>query len=197
MYELASMDNYFKSRGYVPGGIITNSRKENLDLETMPPFLRTLLVTDGTVTKCLEAYFWEPVQVENLGQTQMTVPHDIEWVELKQGSLALFREVRLKGAKSGNVYAYAKSTLKLQRLPWELRDELLAGKIGIGEILRERGLETYREILDIGREIDESLASVFDTECCGELVYRTYRVVINHVPAMLITEKFRYRLYNR
>ena len=57
------MESYFKSKGYVPGGIITNSRHENLDIEAMPPFLRTLLVTDGTVTKSLEAFFWEPVVV--------------------------------------------------------------------------------------------------------------------------------------
>lgn len=195
--NIVSIENFFKTRGYVPGGMITNSRMESLDLEAVPAFLRTLLVTDGTVTKCLEAYFWEPVQVENLGQNQITVAQDIDWLDLKQGSPALFREVRLRGAESGNVYTYAKSILKLDLLPQQLKDDLLRGDIGIGEMLRERGLETYRELLDIGREFDESLVPIFDTKRCGELIYRTYRVVMNHVPAMLITEKFRYRLYNR
>lgn len=30
---------------------------ERLRLETLPPFLRVLLVTDGTVTRSLEAFF--------------------------------------------------------------------------------------------------------------------------------------------
>lgn len=195
--NIVSIENFFKTRGYVPGGMITNSRMESLDLEAVPPFLRTLLVTDGTVTKCLEAYFWEPVRVENLGQTQVIVAQDIDWLDLKQGSPALFREVRLRGAASGNVYTYAKSILKLDLLPQHLQDDLLGGEIGIGEMLRERGLETYREVLDIGREFDESLVPIFDIKRCGELIYRTYRVLMNHVPAMLITEKFRYRLYSR
>lgn len=190
------MESYFKTKGYVSGGIITNSRQENLDIEAMPPFLRTLLVTDGTVTKSLEAYFWEPVVVENLGQMPVKLTESIDWVYMHQGDEALLREVRLKGENSGKVYAYAKSWLRLDLLPRNLKDDLLAGKIGIGELLRERGLESYREVLDIGREIDESLAPVFNAKKCGELLYRTYRVIMQGEATMLITEKFPYRLYN-
>lgn len=192
-----SMQGYFKTKGYVPGGIITNCKQENLDIEAMPPFLRTLLVTDGTVTKSLEAYFWEPVAVENLGQHPIELPGDIAWLGMKRGDLALQREVLLKGVQTNNVYVYAKSLLKLDLLPQPIRDDLLAGKIGIGEILRERGLETYREILDIGREIDESLAPLIGETGRGELISRTYRVFINHEATMLITEKFPYRLYSK
>lgn len=190
------MESYFKTKGYVPGGIITNSRQENLDIEAMPPYLRTLLVTDGTVTKSLEAYFWEPVVVENLGQKPLQLTESIDWIYMHQGDQALLREVRLKGELSGKVYAYAKSLLKLDLLPQNVKDDLLAGKIGIGEMLRERGLESYREILDIGRDIDESLAPVFNVKKCGELIYRTYRVIMQGEATMLITEKFPYRLYN-
>lgn len=194
---LAPMENYFKSKGYVKGGIITNCKQEDLDIEAMPPFLRTLLVTDGTVTKSLEAFFWEPVVVENLGQELITLPADVSWLGMKSGDAALQREVRLKGVESEKPYVYAKSILKLNLLPQQIQDDLLSGKIGIGEMLRERGLETYREIMDIGREIDKSLASVIGDTGGGELIYRTYRVFINHEPTMLITEKFPFRLYSR
>ena len=192
-----SMQNYFKIRGYVPGGIITNCRQESLDIEALPPFLRTLLVTDGTVTKILEAYFWEPVAVENIGQVEIKLEDDVPWLDMKTGDMALSREVLLKGKESESVYVYAKSILKLDLLPRQIRDDLMAGKIGIGEMLRDRGLETYREILDIGREIDPSLAPYIGAKQCGELLYRTYRVVINHQPTMLITEKFPYRFYSK
>ena len=192
-----TMRNYFKTRGYVPGGVITNSRAEDFDIQAMPPFLRTLLVTDGTVTKSLEAFFWESVSVVNLGQKLEQLDHDIEWLDMKAGEQALVREVKLEGEESGDVYAYAKSVLRLGLLPEQVRTDLLDGKIGIGEMLRERGLETYREILDIGREIDESLQRVFGAGRCGELVYRTYRVMMDKKPAIQITEKFPYRLYSR
>ena len=191
------MRNYFKTRGYVPGGVITNSKSENFDIQAMPPFLRTLLVTDGTVTKSLEAFFWESVSVENLGQEVVRLDRDVEWLEMNAGEEALERQIKLTGDDTGDIYAYAKSVLKLGLLPEPVRAELLDGKIGIGEMLRERGMETYREIVDIGREIDESLQWVFGVGRCGELVYRTYRVLMGQKPVIQITEKFPYRLYAR
>ena len=68
--------------------------------------------------------------------------------------------------------------------------------IGIGEMLRERSLESYREILDLGRHADAALRVWLEPAQYDDLLYRTYRVVTNHTPAILITEKFpceRYR----
>jgi chorismate-pyruvate lyase len=184
------MKEYFKVRGYVPGGLVQNGKKESLDLRALPPFLRTLMITDGTVTKSLEAFFWEQIIVDTISQEEIAVPADQEWLDIKKGDKALQREVRLKGEESGKVYVYARSLIRLEILPDHLRESLLSGKIGIGELLRECGLETYREILDMGCERDESKASVFGTEHCGDLAYRTYRIMANHQPAILITEYF-------
>jgi chorismate-pyruvate lyase len=192
-----SMLEHFRTRGYVPGGMITNGKAELFDFEALPPFLRTLLVTDGTVTKSLEAYFWEPVVIENLGQETAAIPDDVETLGMKRGETALRREVLLKGGETGCVYAYATSLLRLEALPHQVRADLLYGLIGIGEILRERGLETYREILDMGHETDAPLDDAFDGGSNGEWIYRTYRVMLSHQPAMLITEKFPSQLYAR
>jgi chorismate-pyruvate lyase len=192
-----AMHGYFKTKGYVPGGIVKNSKQESFDIEALPPFLRVLLVTDGTVTKSLESFFWEPVVVEALGQHQQVLEQPVPWLGMGAGDRALVRRVRLKGTQSGHVYAYAESVIRLELLPQLLRDDLLAGKIGIGELLRETGLETYREIMDMGREVDPSLSSVFDAKHGDELVYRTYRILINHQPTIVITEKFPYLLYAR
>lgn len=183
----APVQPFFKSRGYVPGGIVTNSKNETLHMEALPPFLRTLLVTDGTVTKHLEAFFWEQVEVENLGQSETTLERDVPWLEMHAGDAVLHRRVRLHGAESGRVYAHAESLIRLASLPDKLRVDLLQGRIGIGELLREKGLETYREILDVGKgDIGQG---------GDERVYRTYRIVINHHPAILITEEFPCDLY--
>ncbi len=168
---------YFTSRGFVPGGIVTNARDEVLHMAMLPPFLRTLLVTDGTVTKHLEAYFWEHVAVDNLGQAQRRLQAPVPWLELPAGDTVLDRRVRLRGSQSGRIYGEAESLVRLECLPARLREDLLAGRIGIGELLREKGLETYREILDVGRAGEEA-------------VYRTYRIVIRQRPAILITETF-------
>lgn len=189
------MEPYFNVRGYVPGGIVTNRKKESLDIEALPPFLRVLLITDGTVTKSLEAFYWEHVAVESIRQSEVALADECPWLDLKKGDRVLEREVRLVGKDSGVVYAYCKSLLKLDALSEQLRSDLLSGKIGIGEMLRERGLETYREVVDMGRKIDETLAPMFNTTKCGDLIYRTYRVRLHHEPTMLITEDFPYRLF--
>lgn len=173
----ATPQPFFRSRGFVPGGVITNARAEELDLAALPPFLRTLLVTDGTVTKHLEAFFWEPVEVENLGQYTLTLEVDAPWLALAAGASVLRRRVRLRGVRSARLYAEAESLIRLECVPERLRTELVSGHIGIGELLREKGLETYREIFDVG-------------SAAGDSVYRTYRIVIGRQPAILITETF-------
>ena len=185
---------YFKSRGYVPGGIVINSKNESLQMEALPPFLRTLLVADGTVTKSLEAYFWEQIDVENLGQATTRLSDAAPWLNLAAGASVLERRVRLRGRESGRVYAYAQSLVQLEALPEHLRIDLQQGRIGIGELLRECGLETYREILDVGQTVELPLKAVFEFDP-GDLIYRTYRIVIQHQPAIQITEKFPCSVY--
>ena len=181
---LQPMQDYFKSRGYVPGGVLTNSKNEILHMERLPPFLRTLLVADGTVTKSLEAFFWEQVTVENLGQAPLQLTQDVSALALLSGATVLERRVRLLGVESRREFALAHSLIKLEALPEHLREDLQLGRIGIGELLRERGLETYREILDVGQAAATS-----------DAIYRTYRIVIQHQPAIMITETFPCNVY--
>lgn len=184
------MPKRFRTRGYVPGGLVVNARQQVVEMEALPPFLRTLMVTDGTVTKSLEAYFWEVVKVENLGQSVMTLGREIEWLDAHRGDAVLERHVRLMGADSGTIYTYAESLLRHRLLPERLQHALLEGKIGIGELLRECGLETYRELLDFGVEPIGDLGAVFGDGVSGALIYRTYRIALRGEPVILITEKF-------
>jgi len=184
------MPHRFRTRGYVPGGFVVNAKQQVVKMAALPPFLRTLLVTDGTVTKSLEAFFWEVVKVENLGQAVTTLDKDVNWLDAHRDDTVLRRRVRLVGADSGVVYAYAESLLRHQLLPAELQQSLIKGKIGIGELLRECGLETYRELLDFGTEPIGDLAPVFEGRGGSELIYRVYRIALHGDPVILITEKF-------
>lgn len=188
------LDN-FNTKGYVESGIITNDRDESLDIAALPPIVRTLLVTDGTVTKTLEAYFWEPIQVEQMGQKVAPLDKDIQQMGLKAGEDVLLRDVSISGTRSGDVYAYATSVLNLKNLPEDVRNQLVAGTIGIGELLRDKGLETYRQVIDIYREIKKEVIPGSKSFYCGELVCRTYLIHIDNDPVIQVTEKFPYRLY--
>ncbi|AZZ94567.1 chorismate lyase [Hahella sp. KA22] len=185
----------FKAKGYIAGGIITNKRDESLDIAAMPPILRTLLVTDGTVTKTLEAYYWEPLMVEQLGQSEQALEEDVEEMSCHKGDTVLRRNVCIRGVDSGDIYAYATSIIKTQDLPEQISDQLLQGKIGIGELLREMGLETYRQVADIYREIKQEVVPGSSSYYCGELICRTYYIYVGHNPVIQVTEKFPYRLY--
>ena len=190
------MKQYFTSRGYVDGGVLTNLNNEHLDMAALPGFLRTLLVTDGTVTKSLEAYFWEPVAIDLLWQRTVWLHAEKPLIDAAKGDQVLKRSVRLRGEKTAHIYAYATSFLKTGHLPDSLNQQLLAGEIGIGEILREVGLETYREIMDFGQaplgQITREAPADSKTETA---IYRTYRIVAHGDPVMQITESFPCLIY--
>lgn len=155
--------------------------KERHISAALPPILRTLLVTDGTVTKTLGAYFWEPIQVDTLEQKFVTAKQPIPWLNVIQGASILVRTARLSGVDSGKVFANAFSVIRTELIQDQFLSQLLGRKIGIGELIRDSGMESYREILEI------SNAQTAD----GNInIIRTYRLFIDKEPVILITESF-------
>ena len=176
----------FRCDGYVPGGAIRDERGASSSLAELPPFLRALLVTDGTVTKILEAYFWEPVAVDTLEQRFEDAQAPVPWVEVATGDLCLVRDARLRGVDSGCAFAEAFSLIRAELIPDDFRRRLIDREIGIGALIRDSGLESYREVLDVG--LDRRAPG-------GESVFRTYRIIIEGRPVILITEYFPLALY--
>ena len=191
------LKEHFRSRGYIEGGIVRNINQDAMDMEALPPFLRTLLVTDGTVTKSLEAYFWENIKVEKRSQEQCWLTQDLPAIAAKIGERVLKRDVLLRGCSSNDVYVYATSFLLTDMLDEEIKEALVEGKIGIGELLREIGLETYREIVDFGREVYQTNQEESKTPEFAEVIYRTYIINIGGKPAIQITERFPYLLFQK
>ena len=190
------MKQFFTSRGYVDGDVLVNLNNESLNLARLPPFVRTLLVTDGTVTKNIEAFFWEPIAVDVLWQERIILHEAKPLIDAAAGEQVLKRIVQLRGEKTRAVYAYATSFLKTDLLPGELTQQLLDGQIGIGEILREVGMETYREIMDFGVETASDNVDPDDTLArMDDAIYRTYRIVAGGRAVMQITESFPCKQY--
>ena len=181
----------FRWEGFLRGGEIHRQGGGSLAIQALPPFLRALLMTDGTVTKILEAYFWEPVEVQTLQQELVSAQRSIDWIQVVAGDRVLIRHARLRGTDSGQVYATAFSVIRPERIPESFRRRLIDREIGIGVLIRDSGLESYREVLEVGLEPAEQ-----DGASGGrDLVYRTYRIIIAKEPVILITESFPLDLY--
>lgn len=165
-----------------------------INIAQLTPFQRALIVTDGTVTRLIEAYTLSPVEVVLLHQTEQTLSTEHIWLELPSGAHVISREVLLQTSSIGDdtpkTQAYATSLIVPQHLPKGILDELESDPAGLGGILQNSGLETRRELLwcccETARDLPEAIAHLE-----GEpLLSRTYRVLANTKPIMLITEKF-------
>ncbi|NTU80896.1 MAG: DUF98 domain-containing protein [Chloroflexales bacterium] len=169
----------------------------HIDLRSLTSFQRALLAIDGTVTKFIEAYTLEPVDVSRLRQEtcQLAGPHLV--LETSPGVEVVAREVLLRGKYSSIVYAYAVSLLVPGRLPSDALDRLQTEPGGLGRVLTSGAIENRRELLWYGREhLPELPATV--RQHTGELfLSRTYRIFIGGLPAMLINEKFPMSLADR
>lgn len=121
-----------------------------MDLKLLPPLVRVLLATDGTVTRSLSAYYLEPVKVEVLHQDSELIEQDDAILACAAGEKIWHRQVRLVGQDSAAIYAYADTRLNDAALPEQLRSALQRQAIGVGELLQVKSLETYRDITQNG-----------------------------------------------
>ena len=174
------------SEGGIESGQV-NDVLSKLESETgeIPPFLRALLVTDGTVTMALEAYFSERISINTLRQGRISAPSSLPVLEVSKYGDCFFREVELIGEKSGLCYGHASSILNKNAIDADLFEQLVSENVGIGVILRSLARGSHREVLALG---GGNIMTSSD-------VRRTYSVSINALPAILITEEFTRAVY--
>lgn len=161
-----------------------------VNLRTLTPFQRALLVIDGTVTKFIEAYTMEPIEVVLLEQGEKKLAEDHPWLDVPQGTNVIARQVILRGRHNHTLYAYAVSLLVFDRLPSGVRADLERNPGGLGRILLEHQLETRRDVLWYGRECSERLPEAVGSIDDRGFISRTYRILAGGTPLMLINEKF-------
>lgn len=175
---------YFLAQAQRPADLV------ELDAGELQPDLRMLLLTDGTVTRTLEALLLRRIRVrvldERPGRTSAEMaPH----MGAAAGEPAIVRHVVI-GVDDPRLepVVCAESLIVPSRLP-ECFQELLATQPhGIGEAIAAAELETRRELLWFG------LAGVPSWARIGSVVppmlSRTYRVQVGGVAALIITELF-------
>lgn len=170
----------------------------HLVISDLPPIVRTLMTTDGTVTETLSAFFGEPVQVRVLSQGFRAYQgqHHQE-LEAKGGARLLDRAIVLFGADSGTCYAAASSRIVPSVLPSGMQEALLSGTQPLGRLMLEYRLETFKEIVTCGRcqagdtpHLGAQAAAALSLSVSDPVVWRTYRVISGGRPIMSITEVF-------
>lgn len=161
-----------------------------VNLRTLSPFQRALLVIDGTVTKFIEAYTMEPVAVVRLSQREVELSEEHRWLEAPNGTVVVARQVLLRGKYSRTFYAYAVSLIVRDRIRATMRERLDLDGESLGRILLSQRTESRREVLWYGRERVSDLPEAVRQECEGDFISRTYRVIAAGLPMMMITERF-------
>ena len=162
----------------------------DINFRTLSPFQRALLVIDGTVTKFLEAYTMEPIDVVQLEHSYRKFEEAHIWLNSPKETTSIARQVTLEGKYSRKLHAYAVSLLVVDRLPEGVKEDLKTHPGGIGRVLLKHQLETRREVLWYGREQIETIPDSIMEKTGGKFISRTYRILHNEDPFMMINEKF-------
>jgi len=154
------------------------------------PLQRILLVTDGTVTEILEAYTGESMRLVKLLEEVQTLTEPLDTLNAQAGEEVLRRHILLQGKMSLTNFLYADSFIAIDRLDETLKNGLIKSRKPIGFLIQESRMETYREIVGVGRELVGPLAAYFDVSPDEGMIWRTYLIYYKGQPIMQITEKF-------
>ena len=162
----------------------------SVNMRTLTPFQRALMTIDGTVTKFIEAYTMEPVQVTRISQSEQPLEKDHTWLEVEKDSPVTVREVYLHGEYSQTVHAYAVTLIVPDAINTSVDKGLKTQGGSVGRLLRSSKMETYREVLWYGRQQFDSLPKPLELFNGKEFLSRTYRIISEGKPIMMINENF-------
>lgn len=173
------------------------SNLKSINLRTLSPFQRALLVIDGTVTKFIEAYTMEPVATKLVSQSTKVLSAHNSLLDAPKGTSVLVRQVILEGRYSHCLHAYASSLIIPGRLRKDVLEKLNTPDGSIGKIILHSKMEQYRELLWFGKEVPNDLPEPLSYLEDNSFLSRTYRISSGNKAIMLINEKFHYRDENR
>ncbi|WP_208627312.1 chorismate pyruvate-lyase family protein [Halomicrobium sp. IBSBa] len=152
-------------------------RRYDIAEESLSPVDRIILTSDGTVMRTLEALTRKRIVV-NI--RKRTVEDDV-----------LARKIVLHSPDEEDFpLAWAESWVYLSRLNPEYARGLRNGSIGIGELVRNNRLETFREINEIDDQVPPEETPTF-VETDTPVMQRTYDIYCQDKQAITITEYFR------
>ena len=162
----------------------------SLEISSLDPLQRVLLVTDGTLTEILEATFLERIQLIKVAQQVIHATASDAQLDPDPKEVLIERKILLRGEESGRNYAYAESLIAVDRLTPSFREELLDSNTPLGRLWLEHKLETFKELPAVRCQSASQLSCYFECSSVSLLLVRTYRVFSGGRPVMIITEHF-------
>lgn len=153
-------------------------------------FQKVLLQANGTVTAMLETYLGEPIQIIKLSENLAKINLNLVKINLDREEEIIVRKVLLQGKVSHRNCIYANSYILINNLEPKFSDQLLNTNKSIGQLWSEQKVETFKEIIDFGKEPANELAQYFGVKPEASLLFRTYSVAVRGKVTMIITEKF-------
>jgi len=164
---------------------------KSIDMHTLTPFQRALMTIDGTVTKFIEAYTMEHVLVTRISQAEHVIENENAcWLEVEKDSPVTVREVYLHGEQSKTIHAYAVTLIAPDMLNKSVDEGLKTQGGSVGRLLRSSKMETYREFLWYGSQRFENLPEPLSSFNGEDFLSRTYRIISDGKPLMMINENF-------
>jgi chorismate-pyruvate lyase len=164
---------------------------EPVELSALNPFLRGLLLTDGTVSRTLEAHTLRQVLVERVEQTEESVPEElVRHLLLTDGEPCVRRRIAMRIATE-DPSVWAESFVVPGRLPPAFLTALSGNGQGIGGSLQQLKLESWRELLWFGLGTPPSWPG--QEGSVRRTLRRAYLILTDGRPALLICEDFALR----
>lgn len=167
------------------------------DLHQLSMIQKMLMITDGTLTELLEAYWNEKIHITKLSEETTHHTENMKLLDAQPEEDVLERKILLQGTVSKKNWLYAESLIIPARLDTGFRRDLIESQIPIGKLWKKYRTETFKEMMSYFFEPANDLASYFaqinteDTVLC-----RTYRIFTKGKPVMTITEKFPEKYYS-
>jgi chorismate-pyruvate lyase len=161
-----------------------------LDAANLTPLQRILLITDGTLTEILEAYFLERIELVKLSEHLLTSGEMDAPLPAAADERILERKINLRGVVSGRLYVYAKSLVFVNRLDSSFQTELLETNIPLGRLWRSHRLETFKELVNVECRPAATLAAQLACAETTPVLGRVYDVYSARRAVMRIAEYF-------
>jgi chorismate-pyruvate lyase len=118
------------------------------------PIEKILAVTDGSVTRILEAWLGEEVGIKTISQEVKSAGKLGTTLGVSEEDEVNFREVEIV-SENGKVLVRAKSWIPIKRLESGFKEDLMKADVPIGKLLVKHDIEARRELLDVGMVDDK------------------------------------------
>lgn len=162
---------------------------------SIKPSARMLLLSDGSLTRLLNAFLLSPVTLNRLRQEEVALGREMaEYIEADAGQKVIDRDVWLMN--NNDKIVYANSVLPTSLMRDDIYNGITRGDTPIGILLSDQSILTMRDRLQIARIKASEVSRELGVPEDSELLARRHRLSIEGGFKGAILEVFSPRLFN-